>query len=1461
MFAAALALGVGAALTAWHVSLSAAAPTCTIFWTGATSSDWSTASNWSLTDGGPGAGTTPASTDYVCMSTAPTTAAVTLSTTAEVAGISWGAAGSVHPALTIENSLQVDTTGPSTIDGVADDGTLIAQGALTVNSLAFHGQIEGPAAVTIPAAGSLTAGGNNDGFLLAGADLINHGTATESASNGNVILEGASTFENAGSMSLADNGGLVDDDSANPSQFINDSGATVSYDGSTSGESSTVNVGFDNKGTITATAGILSLGNGQSLSSTSSGMLTEAAGATISLAGTIDLATGAKSTGAGTLLITSSTSAAGSNTLANVVDQSKLVAQGAVSVKSLALDGELDGPGTVTIPASGSLGLGASGVDAFLEAGADLVNDGTATEAANGFGTVQFFGGSTLESAGSIALADNGGMQDDDSTTPSQFINDPGASVTYDGSTPGETSSINVGFDNKGTIASTQGTLSLDNGQSATSTSSGTLTESAGATIVLQGTIGLASGATSTGAGTLQLTGTTTAAGANTLDGLDDQGRLVAQAAVTIKSLTLEGELDGPGAVTVPAGGSLALGAAGSALLKSSADLVNDGAATEASNGAGTVEFFGGSTLENGGSIALADNAGMQDEDSTTPSQFINDPGASVTYDGSTPGETSTINVGFDNKGTISTTRGTLSLGNGQSATSTSSGTFTTAAGATTAITSAIDLASGATSTGAGTLRITGTTTAAGSNTLDSVDDQGILVAQGAVTVPSLTLEGQLDGPGTVTVPAGGSLTFGGTAGVGSLRATADLVNDGTATQATNGTGVVEFFGGSTLENAGLISLADNAGMQDEDSTTPSQFINDAAGTVTYDGSTPGTSTSIAVGFDNTGAIGSTQGTLSLSNGQSASSKTSGTLSESAGATIALQGAIDLAHGATSTGAGTLQITGTTTAAGANALDGVDNQGRLVAQAAVTIKSLTLEGELDGPGKVTVPTGGSLALGGLVGTPSLQAAADLVNDGTAAEATNGTGDPFFIGGSTLENDGSISFADNAGLQDDDVSNPSRFINDSGAKVSYAGSSSTQIASVNIGFDNQGTISATAGTLFLTNGDSTSSTCSGTFSESAGGVIALQGAIDLASGATSTGAGTLQITGTTTTAAGANALGNVDDRGTLVAQAALRVQSLILEGVLDGPGKVTVAAGGSLTFGGPLGAGSLQAAADLVNDGTATEATNGTGEPFFIGGSTLENAGSISFADSAGLEDADGTHPSKFINDAGATVAYDGTSSSQTATVGIDFTNHGTVTAAQGTLSLPTLTNLSPTGTLTGGAYDALGGTLALVNDVSTNGGSIELGASPSAISGASANALTGLATNTGSLEVKQSLALTGALSNSGTVTIEQGTLSAGSFTQSAGTTTVNGGAELESGGGSGPIAIDGGVLTGTGKIAGNLEGPGGVDPVGAATGPMTINGNYDLSKGTLTVPVSGTSRPGIDYGQITVSGVATLGER
>ncbi len=306
--------------------------------------------------------------------------------------------------------------------------------------------------------------------------------------------------------------------------------------------------------------------------------------------------------------------------------------------------------------------------------------------------------------------------------------------------------------------------------------------------------------------------------------------------------------------------------------------------------------------------------------------------------------------------------------------------------------------------------------------------------------------------------------------------------------------------------------------------------------------------------------------------------------------------------------------------------------------------------------------------------------------------------------------------------------------------------------------------------------------------------------------------------------------------------------------LEGPGSLTVTGAATLPEASLGVSGDLGDAIRLVLKGASTV----TSEFIIRDGSVLENEGTLTLLDSTEIVAGD-SGSDQLINDPGATVTYTGSTATRSATVSAPTTNNGTVVCGEGTLVLGSLTNLSAGGTLTGGAYTTAGGVISLSHAVIANAAAITLGAAPSEFTSAGANFLPSLQTNSGSLDLKQSLTLSGALANSGTVTVEAGTLELTSFTQTAGTTTVGGGTALQASSGSGTVTVNAGTLTGTGEIQGNLTGAGNVTPHGTVAGPMTVTGSYDGAGGTLTIPVSGTSTAGIDYGQLSAIGPATLG--
>ena len=110
------------------------------------------------------------------------------------------------------------------------------------------------------------------------------------------------------------------------------------------------------------------------------------------------------------------------------------------------------------------------------------------------------------------------------------------------------------------------------------------------------------------------------------------------------------------------------------------------------------------------------------------------------------------------------------------------------------------------------------------------------------------------------------------------------------------------------------------------------------------------------------------------------------------------------------------------------------------------------------------------------------------------------------------------------------------------------------------------------------------------------------------------------------------------------------------------------------------------------------------------------------------------------------------------------------------------------------------------------------------------------------------------VTNTGTVECQSGTLDIYTYTQTAGHTILSGGDFNTS---STTWNINGGDLTGTGTITGNLSNAALVSP-GQSPGSLTITGNYTQTiNGTLDIEIDGTT-PGTDFDQLVVQGTVTL---
>ena len=734
----------------------AAGPTCTIYWTGKTSGNWATSTNWSLTNGGASAGRVPKNTDFVCMSTTPTTSTVTLASgTVTVAGISWGQAGTVQPSLTVNGTLILGSSqgvDASSLDHLVINGTLtnFKNEAATAADLSFQGILNGPGTLTVsgPAtlnAGELGAGGTAAHLVLQGA--------TTAVSGISVYFFSGSELENQGTLTLQDGADLLNDDGNANNELVNDAAGTVTYTGSDSTQTATASVNAANNGTVSVGVGTLTYGAGGTAVN-DFGTFTAAAGARLDVAGTRTEGTGATVGGAGTVDVTGSATFTSASNLTNSgtfqVDGTLSVASGInVSAANLTLNGTVAGPGTLTVTGPATLNNNANlGVYNTTGSGVHLVLKGATTAAPSPY--ILFNGGSELENQGTLTLQDGTYLYDQDGLG-NQLVNDSGGTVTYTGSDSTQTATVGVNAANKGTVSVAVGTLSYGAGGT-TVNDSGTFTAAAGATLAVAGTRTEGTGATVGGAGTVDVTGSATFTSASNLTNsgtfqVDGTLAVASGINVTTANLTLNGNVQGPGTLTVTGPATLNSGAnlGVYATPANAAHLVLKGASTVTANV--QVTLYGGSELENQGTLTLQDGSYLYDYDGDG-SQVVNDSGATIAYAGSDSSQSATINLTAVNNGTVNANKGTLSFGGGSSAV-TDAGAFNAAAGAVLDVNGARTEGTGATIGGAGTVDVTGSATfTAASNLTNSGTfqvDGTLAVASGMnVTTANLTLNGNV---------------------------------------------------------------------------------------------------------------------------------------------------------------------------------------------------------------------------------------------------------------------------------------------------------------------------------------------------------------------------------------------------------------------------------------------------------------------------------------------------------------------------------------------------------------------------------------------------------------------------------------------------------------------------------------------------------------------------------------------
>ena len=405
--------------------------------------------------------------------------------------------------------------------------------------------------------------------------------------------------------------------------------------------------------------------------------------------------------------------------------------------------------------------------------------------------------------------------------------------------------------------------------------------------------------------------------------------------------------------------------------------------------------------------------------------------------------------------------------------------------------------------------------------------------------------------------------------------------------------------------------------------------------------------------------------------------------------------------------------------------------------------------------------------------------------------------------------------------------------------------------INVTLDNSGSLAINSGTLTLGGGGSASS--SGGFTVAAsttldfnssysfGGSsrVSGEGSVTLASGTLTLVSGTTyDVTGGLTGTGGSATFGTGDTIGSVVSVSA---GTVVFGAGTTLPTLSSVSVSGGV-FGGTLNfstGSSVTITTLTLTNGTVTgsDSINVTGTTTWKSNSTLSGSGTVISDGILNISSPSGVGSVTLI---GRTLENFGTASFQGASNGNAMVLEGGATVINEPQHTWNFTTglIEPFSSSSGGTFSNQG----TLDATGTEGIGVALD-------------------NSGTVDVTSgTLSVTGGFTQTGTVSIASGgTLSVkGAYTQSSGSTTVAGGGTLTST--TNTVAINGGTLSGSGTVNGNVTNAGNIIPGGVgAAGILTISGTYtQTSGGNLTIYLSGTTA-GTSYGQLEVTGAASLG--
>ncbi len=920
---------------------------CTESWTGATSSDWSTATNWS-------SGRVPGSSDWACIPAGTKNLPVTLSSTETTDGLD------NQGGLTITGSLTLtDTKTASTSSAALTlSGTLSVDDSLTAPSLTFGGTFDGPGKLTVPSGGSLVLQG---GQVEAGS-LVNNGSGSVPA-NASPWVGGGAKLVNGGSLSFAVGSYLTGacgqaataTTSAIPNGEFDNTGS-VTTNGVSGTGSSPVQIGYpyncldtEDSGSLNVASGELDIG-GANFNFNTGSTVTGAASSKLVLQGTVGF------------------NASSTSLPEPVVLNGQTVGAGNVTAPSLTFAGVWNDSGSLTVPSGGSLVLQGGQVEA-----GSLVNNGSGSVPANASPWVG--GGAKLVNGGSLSFAVGsyltGACGQAATATTSAIPNgefDNTGSVTTNGVSGTGSSPVQIGYpyncldtEDSGSLNVASGELDIGGANFNFNTGS-TVTGAASSKLVLQGTVGFNASSTSLPEPVV-LNGQTVGAGN-----------------VTAPSLTFAGVWNDSGSLTVPSGGSLVLQGG----QVEAGSLVNNGSGSVPANASPWVG--GGAKLVNGGSLSFAVGSyltGACGQAATATTSAIPngefDNTGSVTTNGVSGTGSSPVQIGYPYNCLDTEDSGSLNVASGELDIGGANFNFNTGSTVTGAASSKLVLQ--------GTVGFNASST----SLPEPVVLNGQTVGAGNVTAPSLTFAGVWNDSGSLTVPSGGSLVLQG----GQVEA-GSLVNNGSGSVPANASPWVG--GGAKLVNGGSLSFAVGSyltGACGQAATATTSAIPngefDNTGSVTTNGVSGTGSSPVQIGYpyncldtEDSGSLNVASGELDIG-GANFNFNTGSTVTGAASSKLVLQGTVGFNASSTSLP------------------EPVVLNGQTVGAGNVTAPSLTFAGVWNDSGSLTVPSGGSLVLqGGQV------EAGSLVNNGSGSVPANAS--PWVGGGAKLVNGGSLSFA-------------------------------------------------------------------------------------------------------------------------------------------------------------------------------------------------------------------------------------------------------------------------------------------------------------------------------------------------------------------------------------------------------------------------------------------------------------------